>query len=673
MLVASASLLAEDTASSSPKPAVALQLQLVHSLNSATLHIGDRVMTKVIEDWADGACKLEKATVLEATVVSLDRGAKRGSLALGFHYTCAATEKSQKLVWLSLLAPEPADDGHRLMTAGFRSATFGEGAGLGGSGISHTDTPDMSGHQNATMPLSYQDSDTDKKGPDHIKTGQVWKLSHLKLDVGKGPDDSTIVSSTDKTLRLPVGSTFVLLPESAAYQQRVATVTTTAPLAYQQRAAAIKLPPELGPCRPPACTTFASPITGPAGPAPIQTLPLGGLGYGRLKAAEMLDLDFGAAVAFLGKDQLLFTFNPHTLVPRQPNDRPEDQPHMVRAVLFDRRSGRAERTEEWRVPDAKQYLWVIDGEHVVVHDGDRLRWLGPGLLETRSLPLGGPLAWLRMSPDRRHYAVAVVHELHTDKEHTTLAQSDAAGPEEQVRVRFLNGRLDREGEQVGSSRAMPPVLLDSGRVDLWRTRANIYYLREIPWAAAEKPSEATPSSGKSEPGEATGKPRSFARVESACVPKLRSLAGNLLMEEGCRNLVDDHWIKVFHQDGSPVLETVVHWREFSLVSAEISEGDLFAIITAEMNVDHVRNSPFHGVDLARETVRLHRGTDGREIFSARLRSPLPSPQPVALSPDGGQLAVIDGDRIQLYAIAPSPAPIPQGKASAEVAPAAPTP
>ncbi len=652
MLVASVPLLAESTASSAPKPAIALQLQLVRSLNSATLHVGDHVMTKVIEDWADGACRLGKATVLEATVVSLDPAAKRTSLALSFHYTCTATEKTQKLVWLSLLAPEPADDGHGLMRAGFRSPSFGESGGLGDPGNTQANHVDMAGRQNAVMPLSYQNSEADKKGPEHIKTGQVWKLSHLRLDVGKGPDDSTIVSSTDKTLHLPVGSTFVLLPEAAAYQATVATAAITASIPKPERAAAAKLPPELGPCRPPACTTFASPITGPPAPAPVQTIPLEGLGYSRLKAAEMLDLDFGAAVAFLGKDQLLFTFNPHTLVSRDrpdgTQDRPEDQPHMVRAVLFDRRSGRAERTEEWRVPDTKQYLWVVDGEHVVVHDGDRLRWLGPGLLETQSLRLGGPLAWLRMSPDRRHYAVGVVHELHTSREHTALAQSDAAGPEEQVRLRFLNARLDREGEQVGSSRAMPPVLLDSGRVDLWRTGSDIYYLRETPWATADKPSEATLSTGKSEAGEVTAKPRSFARVESACVPKLRSLAGNLLMEEGCRNLVDDHWIKVFHQDGSPVLQTVVHWREFSLVSAEISEGGLFAITTAEMNVDHVRNSPFHGVDLARETVRLHRGTDGREIFSARLRSPLPTPQPVALSPDGQELAVIDGDRICLY-------------------------
>ena len=635
----------------SPHAPTPLEVELTRSLNSETLHLGDTVMTKVKGDWTDGTCKLANATVLHATVASLDLAARHTSIALSFHYTCDLTEKTQKLIWLSLLAPEPADDGHRLMRAGFRSPSFGEGGGLGDPGNTQANPVDMSGRQNAVMPLSYQDSDTDRKGPNQIKTGQVWKLSHLKLDVGKGPDSSTVLSSTEKTLHLPIGSILVLLPESAAYKPATPVVAPTAP--KPQHPIAVKLPPELAPCRPPSCTTFASPITAPAAPAPVQTIPLDRLGYGRLKAAEMLDLDFGAAVAFLGNDQLLFTFNPHTLVPREPGDRPEDHPHMVRAVLFDRRSGRAERNEEWRVPDTKQYLWVVDGEHVVVHDGDRLRWLGPGLLETQSLALGGPLAWLQMSPDRRHYAVAVIHELHTPKEHAALAQSDAAGPEEQVRVRFLDGRLEREGEEVGSSRALPPVLLSTGRVQLWRTGSDTYYLRETPWATPDKPTDAeakpTPNPPSGDPP-----PHTFARTQSSCVPRLRSLTGDLLLEEGCRTSTDDHWIKVFHQDGAPVLETVVHWREFSLLSAESADAGLFTITTAEMNVDHVRNSPFHGADLARETVRLHRAADGRELFCARLRDPLPARQPVALSPAGDELAVIDGDTLLLYAT-PTPA------------------
>ena len=183
------------------------------------------------------------------------------------------------------------------------------------------------------------------------------------------------------------------------------------------------------------------------------------------------------------------------------------------------------------------------------------------------------------------------------------------------------------------------MLLSSGRVDLWRTGSDTYYLRETPWTAAGKLT--------------ADKPRSFARIPSACVPKLKSLAGDLLLEEGCRNVDEDHWIKIFHADGSPVLESVLHWREFSLMAADNPGAGLFAISTAELNVDHVRNSPFHASDLARETVRIYRTLDGHETSATRLRFPLPARQPVAFSPAGDQVAVIDGDSLLLYAVGSS--------------------
>ncbi len=632
---------------SSTRPAVPLEVELTRSLSSQSMHVGDEVLGKVKETWSDGRCRLAAASVIHGKVLSADFAAKHKTVALSFEYRCASdNDEPHKLIWLALLAPLPVDDGHRLITAGFHSPSFGEGGGLGQSGNSFHDTNrDMSGRQNATLPISYQDSDADKRHSSTIKTGEVWKLPHLKLEVGKGPEQSSVLSSTEKTLHLPVGSILVLLPESAAYQP---VAHTAGPALAAPLPPAVKLPPEIGPCLPAACTSASTALGGgTVASTPVQSISLAHLGYGRLKSAEMRDLDFGAAVAFLGPDQLLFTFNPHMLVPREPTDRPEDRPHMVRAVLFDRSSGAVVRTESWRVPDDRQYLWVVDGEHVAVHDGDRLRWLGPGLLETQSLALGGSLAWLRVSPDRQHYAVATVHELHTPREHAELAAADAAGPEEQVLVRLLDGGLRPVGELVASSRALPPVLLDAGRVELWRTGKDTYYLRETAWATAGQRAPAA-AAESAEGTAAPAKQRSFARVRSACVPHLTSLAANLLMEEGCRGVDEDRWVRVLRPDGSPVLETGIGWREFAPMPASGGGSGLFALTVAGMNVDHVRGSPFHGTDLHGETVRVYRAGDGREIFAARISDPLPARQPVALSPDGRAVAVIDGGHLLLY-------------------------
>lgn len=604
----------------------------MQSLNSETLHLGDEVLAKVRVEWTDGECTLQAALVVHGRVAKVnDGGRRKNGTAIAFHYLCH--EQPRLLLWLALLAPEPVDGGNLVLKQSVHSPSFGEGGGLGRAGNTKGDfehgVVDLSGHQNPSFPV-FTETDVDRKAkrPEAVKTGQVWRLPRLQLAVGAGPEDSTVISSREKQVRLPMGSILVLLPESAAVMSGAASNAPARKVAAS-KPAVLKLPPEIGACTTPACTVVSSALVSSAGPAPQQTIALDRLGYQRLKSAEMHDLEFGAASAFLGEDHLLFTFHPHTLVKREKGDRPEDQPHVVRAILFDIKSGRVERTAEWRVRRDEQYLWVVDGEHIVVNDGGRLRWFGRGLHETQSLKLDGPLAWLRMSPDRKHYAVGVVQELHTREEHADLAKADAAGPEEQVRVELLDGQLKIEDEAVASSRAMPPVLLDGGRAELRRARGDVYYLREFAWNRS-------------------GEPRDFARMQSSCVPKVKSLSGDLVMAEGCDKGSNDHWLRVFREDGSPVLKSVVHWREFSPLTAEDGEGGLFAMTTAEGGGEYVPGSVFHGTDLFRETVRVHRAIDGREIFATHMRFPLPANQPVAFAPGGGQVAVIDGDEILIY-------------------------
>ena len=611
-----------------------ISLELVRTLNSSTLKVGDEVVAKVQIDWTDGVCRFPAASVLHGVVMdTAEPGSKRGRLALEFRYRCKGADP-QKLVWLAMLAPDPgaadASD-HRVMRQGFHSASFGEGGGFGSPGNTFENHVDMSGRQNATLPVTFHDSEAEirSKRPDAVKTGQVWKMPRLKLDVGTGPEGSTVVSSLDKQVKLPMGTVLILLPESVAVVQPAPSgpeLRGRAPAPPKR--VAVPLPPELPGCAEPACTVLgsSSPVAGET--VPLKTISLEKTGYRRLKSAEMQDLEFGAASAFLGEDHLVFAFDPHSLVAREKGDRPEDRPHMVRAVLFNLKTGKQERTLEWRVHHSEQYLWAVDGGHVVVHDGDRLRWLGSGLHEERVFKLDGPLAWLRMSPDRKHYAVGTVQELHTREEHAELAKLDAAGPEEQVRVQILNakGETEEEGEQ--SSRALPPELLNGGRVELRRTAHGQWYLREHPWAPGDH--------------------RDFARMPSSCMPKLKSLSANVIAAEGCDGASMDHWYRVFREDGSPVLKSVVHWREFSPLTAEDALSGIFALAVPEGGGSYVRNSAFHGADLARETVRVHRPSDGRALFETRMHSPLPAHQPMALSAGGDRLAVIDGDSILVY-------------------------
>ena len=634
--------------STSPK-VLPLEVELIRSLNSANLHPGDEVLGRLQTTWTDRSCTLPEGSVLHGTVQDLSAPAARhASLALQFHYTCRNLDP-QRLTWLALLAPDPnaADpSGHQVMRQLFRSPSFGEGGGLGEAGNTQANHVDMSGRQNATLPLSFGDGQADRRSrrPDAVKTGQVFKLPRLTLSVGQGAGGSTVLSSTEKQVRLPVGAVLILLPESAALLPPAAAPRPPADTPVSSpRAVAPLLPPNLAACLAPACTTVAANPAPPARPVLLQTLDLRHLGYHRLRSAEMTSLEFGAAVTFLGGNHLLFTFNPHTLIPRQPADtapgllsgespdRPEDRPHMVRAVLFDLATGLPLQTTTWRVRNDGQYLWPLDGNEVLVADGDQLRWLDSNLHQLRSFPLAGPLASVCISPDRLHYAIGVVHELHSPAEHAELSKLDASGPEEQVDLHLLDRDLHPLATGVASSHALPEQLLDTGRLELRHAGRDQYYLREHPWSGGAPPHD-------------------FARVTSTCVPNVRTLPSSLILLEGCEAPSLDHWYRLLTPANQPVLRGLTHWREFPPMPASTPGAPLLALTTLEAGGGYVRDTPFHGDALSRETVRIHRASDGRVLLDIPVTLPLPALQPAALAPAGDRIAVIDGDSIRIYAV-----------------------
>lgn len=87
----------------------------------------------------------------------------------------------------------------------------------------------------------------------------------------------------------------------------------------------------------------------------------------------MYHFDREAALAYLGENQLLFTFNPHELIPRVGMS---GSWRTVRSVLIDIKKQKIERVEDWQVPDWGQYLWPMAGNQVLVHVGNNFACMG---------------------------------------------------------------------------------------------------------------------------------------------------------------------------------------------------------------------------------------------------------------------------------------------------------
>ncbi len=488
-----------------------LEAKLSRSLDARALKAGDELLFTANADWSSGTCHLASGAAIHATIVAVQTGpgAKHEQIALTFWNPCD-TSGGSKLFWLALLGPEDAAlkgvQERSTVVQAFRSPTFGEG-GSTSSGTSKTGDSTLSGRDSPNFPLFSGSSEAaPEPRPQFIRPGQVWHLPHLTLQPAGGPAESTKLSSTSGRLRLPAGSVFVLVGDPRV-ERRTLSNPVSSPLAKVARPAV----PALAVCHSPACSLAAFGEQRSA--RPTLTLTLADTGYKPLAKAELTQLNYDAALSFLSENQLLLVFHSRALMQRDLRDQPEDHPHMVSAVVFDLPNGEIHQRQSFRVQDDKQFLWPLPDGRVLLHVENSLRWLGANLHEERVLPLHGPLAFLRLSPDGSHYAVGVTEEMHQAAEHQALSASDASGPEERVRVRILDSGLSVIDEEVASSRLLPPTLVNDGTIQIRHLPSGEFYLQHQSWHRESH--------------------REFARVASTCIPHLESAAPDLLALETC--------------------------------------------------------------------------------------------------------------------------------------------
>jgi len=350
---------------------------------------------------------------------------------------------------------------------------------------------------------------------------------------------------------------------------------------------------------------------------------------------EMYSFDYGSAISYLGSKELLFTFNPHTLVPRASAESEFSKLHIIRAVLINVQEKRVEKTVEWKVPDGEQYLWPIRQDHVLVHVGRELRLYGPGLKLEQHLPLDGPLAFVRVSPSSNYFAVGVIRERHSGAVHQQLVDAGDREPEEDLEVRVLDSSLHTLASVIRSSRAAPPVLSDRGEIQTISAGRNRWRIVEESWDTQK---------------------RILATFNSTCAPETTTLPPDLLFIVGCDRQATGKWYRVLRPDGRPVLKGMSSSDELEQMANGIAAGTAFTIGVAEAAKSISPESVFQSADLESERVAVYRADNGERIFAVNVSSPVPTVQTFVLSPDGKQLAILSGEQIAFYTVPVAPAP-----------------
>lgn len=167
-------------------------------LDSDKVKPGDAVRAQVSQGWVYGTCGVQGGSTLEGTVVAvsaLDGATKTSEISVSFAAACGDGTKRRMIL---IAVYYPLENGNGQMDL-YNSMP----AGLG---------PGATGRQNINLnSLPSPDSGTFVQLP-LAKIGEVKGLKHLSLAVAKGAKGSSVLSSTDKRLRLVPGTRLVLVP-----------------------------------------------------------------------------------------------------------------------------------------------------------------------------------------------------------------------------------------------------------------------------------------------------------------------------------------------------------------------------------------------------------------------------------------------------------------------------
>src|SRR5277367_881649 len=591
-------------------PALAsIHAELVALFDARFLKSGSPFLLKVKASWQNGDCKLREGSILKGHVVDANVSSKEDSISKVAVVVDEAECNGPALVPLPLavaaiMAADPATSRNVQTYAPLNALPIAI-AGASGTGP----------HALSASAVVAENSATPLDSPKQISLGDVFGFSSLKLSVGTGPEQSSVLFVKGHNVSLQRNTQFVLIPAALIAREKAAvpagspsTVAAAGRVAppvtpAASRAEAVqtddaqpRLPkadsePDVEVCAPPSCN-IAPPDPVTAAEAQ-QRFPLRELGYAPRTGVELDDFDHEAALAYLGEHQLLVTFNPHTLINRK--DGSGDVARMVRAAVLDTSTMRAIRIVDWPIADRKQYLWPAGEDRVLAHVGNELRVYGPGLEIEQRIELDGPLAWVRVAPSKRNFAVGVILERHSKELHAQLAGANPQ-PEEDMQIRVLNAEFQTTATAIHSSRFMPPVLTNEGEVGVYLQGKDRWHLVEHTW---------------------DHQAHSIAYLTSACMPKISGIAPDLLFVVTCGGSAGAKY-RVLRRDGSLLLQGRSSSEELGQGAHGTLPGTAFVVGIAESDRAMVPGGYFYPSDLKQEHFAVYRATDGKRIFTTHV-------------------------------------------------------
>ncbi len=629
-----------------PATLVTTRAELANKIDSRTLRPGEAFFLKTVTTWQEGACTIRANTTITGEVVAVELkkdGPRRTALSVRFSpVSCSDQESLERVpVLVAMQGPPPPEDSGLKRMQGVMQEQ-----GALQSMFNPNPPPAVVTQQkvannssNAAQVINTVGFNGGGNAP--LKTGQVSGVRGVTMELPQTDTATTLFSSHEVALERR--TQFVLLfalPPTVSHEVtfKVKAPSSATVLSRTPAKAAVPPPEETEVCAASGCRQLVAAGGAGASGKAVWSLPLSGLGFAPRPDKTIVALDDDTSIHFIGDDALLFTFNRHALIHRSAEQAERGwRPRNIRAVLLSRADGRVLRVEDWTVSDAEgPFVWSLGQGRLLAHVGGELRIYGADLAVQGRYSLPGPLVFASVSPGAELVLAATLHERHTKQEHEKLAKF--LGPdfpvEEDYDLTGLDGKLQLIGTRRMDREPLQPAMLQAAMVSARPDRADRWNLEEASW---------------------TGQTKTLARLASGCEMAVQSLPGDLLFAHGCTaGRAEIAWYRVLNPQGATLLKGKL--EPFSLLQQAATDeaGKLFAVASTQFEKRVDLRGSMHAGDFAHLSVAVYSTATGRQVFAVQPAGGSDMRETFALSPSGNSLAVLTGDTLQTYGMAPEP-------------------
>jgi hypothetical protein len=611
-----------------------IEAELMADLHARLLKVGGTVYARVTVEWRSPTCVLRNGAVLEAHVVSVVpsiKPVKASEVGLAFtRAQCGDLKMGPFNLLLSAIAAPPEDSDLGILS---QSLPVKAMSGISGRMVLNSMRISNDPTLNLISPIYLFPLIP------RMEMGDVYRIRGLKLSVGTGPENSSILTSKDHDVSLEKHSLLLLVPAQWTIARASGEPGTAQPESSEPamripsvaRASALPARPpvnDIDLCVPPQCN-----VALPSGNASDMghvagTISIRELGYSPRPQRDAFNFVHDEVLAYLGPRELLVAFNPHELVSR---DAPGtgSTVRIIRAAVVDTETHRVTHTVDWEMLDNRQYLWPLADGRVLVHVGSELRVYGEGLQIQNRVPLDGPLAFVRVTPDGGFMAVGVLHERHTPELHAQLRENLNSDPEEDVNILVLNRNFETIAKSTAQSNLMAPTLLNEGQVTLAAQSNMRYRISMVTW---------------------DNHASVLARFISSCTPQLSSIAPDLIFLVSCDKQSEGREYRVLRANGKLALKGDSTLNECGHAAEGSANQEAFVVKMVESTLPVPPGSPMSASQFSSEELRVYRAADGKRLLSVHAAPPSMSRDGYALAPDASQLAVMTRELIVVYSV-----------------------